>query len=88
MLKEEESRTAFIRESKPYQKQPDPGPEAGDAHYKPFASDLKKIDFGRKYEFKVDSNPRVGQYETDTKLTKPASRTAKINKPTSTYKRP
>jgi hypothetical protein len=49
---------------------------------------LKKVDFGRKYEFKVDSNPRVGQYETASKWTKPTSKTAKIMKPTSSYKRP
>lgn len=36
------------------------GPEADDKHYKPFGSGMNKIDFGRKYEFKVDSNPKVG----------------------------
>ena len=25
-----------------------------------FAKGMKKVDFGSKYEFKVDSNPRVG----------------------------
>jgi len=26
---------------------------------------MKKVDFGRKYEFKVDSNPHVGKYNVD-----------------------
>lgn len=64
------------------------GPEADDKHYKPFGSGMNKIDFGRKYEFKVDSNPKVGQYETDSKLVKPTSKTAKIHQPTSNYRRP
>lgn len=51
---------------------------------------MKKVDFGRKYEFKVDSNPRVGYYEVDTALnqTKTRSKAAKIMTKTSTYKRP
>jgi len=27
-----------------------------------FGSNMKKIDMGKKYEFKADSNPKVGQY--------------------------
>ena len=65
---------------------PDPGQY--DGNLKAFASDLKKVDFGRKYEFKVDSNPRVGQYDTDNKAIKPSSKSAQIREPTSTYKRP
>lgn len=49
---------------------------------------MSKIDFGRKYEFKVDSNPKVGKYDTDSKLVRPSSKTAKIHRATSNYKRP
>jgi len=67
------SQAAVIKESRPYQKAPEPAPEAGDAHLRAFGSGMKGIDFGRKYEFKVDSNPYPGKYDTDSKLTKPNS---------------
>ena len=85
------SRTAVIKlENKSYVKPPEQTPEADDKHYKPFGAGLNKIDFGKKYEFKVDSNPHVGKYDVNTasKLTKPASKAAKIMMPTSSYKRP
>jgi len=55
-----------------------------------FAKDLKKVDFGRKYEFKADGNPRVGQYDVDAGLhqTRARSKAAKIMTKTSTYQRP
>jgi len=82
------SRAAVIKESNGYKRPVEPTPEAGDAHLSAFGSGLKKVDFGRKYEFKADSNPCPGQYETDNKITKPASFSAKIVQPTSTYRRP
>lgn len=55
-----------------------------------FGSGLKKVaDMGRKYEFKVDSNPKIGQYDVDTGLnqTKARSKAARILTKTSTYKK-
>jgi hypothetical protein len=37
-------------------------PEADTKHLKNFGEGLTKVDFGRKYEFKVDSNPPPGRY--------------------------
>lgn len=54
------SRTAVIKESKTFQRPPDQTPDAGDAHLRSFGSGMKGVNFGRKYEFKVDSNPRPG----------------------------
>jgi len=56
---------AWSKEAKASTKRVDTGPDASDAHYKPFGSDLKRIDFGKKYDFKVDSNPPVGKYNVD-----------------------
>ena len=69
-------------------KAPEFTPDADDKHYAPFGSELKGIDFGKKYEFKVDSNPRVGQYNTDNSVTKTKSISAQIREPTSSYRRP
>jgi len=45
---------------------------------KPFGSDLKNIDFGRKYEFKPKEGPGVGQYDAFTvnsiEIVKPRSK--------------
>ena len=43
---------------------------------------------GKKYDFKVDSNPRVGQYNVDNAMTKTRSKAATIMNKTTTYKRP
>ena len=53
-----------------------------------FGDNLKKVDFGKKYEFKVDSNPRPGQYNVDSQYTKSRSKAATIMTKTSTYQRP
>ena len=43
---------------RPEEQLPEPGQYQ--AETVTFAKGMKKVDFGRKYEFKVDSNPRVG----------------------------
>ena len=40
------------------------GPGAHD-YYKPFGSDLNKVNFGSKYKFNPDKNPGPGQYEPE-----------------------
>ena len=49
---------------------------------------MKGVDFGRKYEFKVDSNPVPGQYNTESSVVKTKSVAATIRQPTSSYRRP
>jgi hypothetical protein len=49
---------------------------------------LKKVDFGNKYVFKADSNPRPGQYEVESSQTKHRSVAAKIMTKTSSYQKP
>ena len=41
------------------------GPGAHDA-FKPFGSDLSKVNFGSKYKFDPGTNPGPGQYEPRT----------------------
>tara|TARA_B110000285_G_scaffold187299_1_gene213007 strand:+ start:152 stop:481 length:330 start_codon:yes stop_codon:yes gene_type:complete len=42
------------------------GPGAHDGHIIPFGADNKsKVSMGRKYEFKPDTNPGAGHYDTD-----------------------
>ena len=81
------SKSAFIKAPtvKTF-KAPEFTPDADDKHLKAFGSELKGIDMGRKYEFKVDSNPRVGQYNVQEIKTR--SQTAMIKQPTSSYRRP
>jgi len=40
------------------------GPGSFDGHLKPFGSGMSKVDFGKKYEWKPDSNPPLGLYNT------------------------
>ena len=49
---------------------------------------MKGIDFGRKYEFKVDSNPAPGKYNVESSITKNRSQAAVITEKVSTYQRP
>jgi len=35
---------------------------------------MNKVDFGRKYEFKADRNPAVGQYEAADSMMKTKNR--------------
>lgn len=56
--------------------------------HKPFGSDIKnKVDFGSKYEFKLDSNPPPGFYQPNFDVTKPHAPSATIN-PEEIPKRP
>jgi len=55
---------------------------------KKFGSDMKKVDFGRKYDFKVDSNPTPTQYNPNNTLSKTKSHAALIKEKTSNYQRP
>ena len=61
------SKSAFIKPpvAKSF-RAPEFTPDADDKHLKAFGSELKGIDFGKKYEFKVDSNPVPGQYNTES----------------------
>ena len=80
------SKSAFIKApSVKTFKAPEFTPDADDKHLKAFGAELKGIDMGRKYEFKVDSNPRVGQYNTDNAMTKTKTISATINKSTTNY---
>lgn len=49
---------------------------------------MKRVDFGRKYEFKVDANPAPGKYNPDSALMKTRSQAAIITEKVSTYQRP
>jgi hypothetical protein len=61
-------RSAVIREeTSPHRRAPDytPGPGHVDGHLTAFGSDVNRnITMGSKYEFKPDSNPPVGGYNT------------------------
>ena len=52
-------------DEKAYKRPPEAAPEPGQYMNNTitFGSGMKGIDMGKKYEFKVDSNPRVGQYD-------------------------
>lgn len=69
-------------------RQADPGPEADTKHIKSFGEGLNKIDFGSKYEFKVDGNPPPTKYNPDNRLQKTRSQAALITQKVSTYKKP
>lgn len=64
------------------------GPEADDKHIKPIGSGMAGIDFGSKYEFRVDSNPRVGQYNVNDSQTKSKTRMAIITEEKMIYRKP
>ena len=82
------SQSAVIRQPQFKAKPVERGPEADDKHVKIFGSGLNKIDFGRKYEFKVDSNPPPTRYNPNKTLTKTRSVAAMIIQKTSNYQRP
>lgn len=60
-----------------------PSPGQYDKHLKPFASDLKNINMGSKYEFKVNDVPPPGFYSPDKgeSMLKSRSQSALITKP-------
>ena len=49
-------------------------------YQKPFGSDLNKVDFGRKYKFKPDSNPPPGMYDPNDSFVKTSSITQSFGK--------
>jgi len=74
------SQSAVIRQPQFKARPAEPGPEADTQHIKNFGDGMPKVDFGRKYEFKVDSNPAPTQYNPDRayKLAKTRSQAALI----------
>lgn len=67
---------------RPKESFPEPGQYTG--HLTPFGADAKKIDFGNKYIFKVDRNPKVGYYSPNHSLTKSKSISTVIKTPKNT----
>ena len=54
---------------RPVEGTPDPGKY--DSHLKPFGADIKnKVDFGSKYDFKVNDVPPPGRYDPSHNITK------------------
>ena len=67
-------------DEKAYKRPAEASPEPGQYQSKTitFGENLNKVDMGRKYEFKVDSNPVPGQYNTDASVVKTKSHAATI----------
>lgn len=77
------SKSAIIKAPvSPYRRPTERTPEPGQytSHLTPFGADAKKIDFGSKYIFKVDRNPKVGYYSPSHSLTKSKSISTIIKK--------
>jgi len=73
---------------KPFEYTPAPGEY--DGHLKPIGAFLNKITMGSKYEFKSNSNPGPGYYESTRadEIIKNKSQTVKIMKSSSKSKTP
>ena len=67
-------------DEKAYKRPPEASPEPGQYQSKTitFGDGLKNVDMGRKYEFKVDSNPVPGQFNTESSVVKTKSVAATI----------